>query len=412
MMRASTTLLTLAALGGCWADFPPELLRPDLPRDGRAEQRTGDAKPDRPSDTRPADARRKLRVDLRREAGRDAPRDLPKVERPRDRAVERTSDAREAGVDLPPVGMLALGAPCTKPGDCSSRICDARAKVCCNASCGAKCMSCKVPGSEGRCSFVPQGADPHDDCATVDPQASCKLDGNCDGKGACAHHAAGLVVVAATCTGPAELTPATACDGNGGIVSPSKIDCSPYTCDPASSRCRESCASPAECLSVQCAAGRCGGKLHSLGASCTKKQDCASDSCVDGVCCDGSCSGSCARCDLPGMAGRCTNAFAGSDPDSECAGSGACGALDGWCNGAGACRITPNGTPCAQASCSAGALTLYGVCGATACTSTTASCGKYACDASGTGCFAACTSNVHCKPGCSCNQATAACEGC
>jgi hypothetical protein len=47
------------------------------------------------------------------------------------------------------------------------------------------------------------------------------------------------------------------------------------------------------------------------------------------VCCGSACAGPCEACNLPGSAGACTAAVAGTDPANECGG--------GLCDGAGRC---------------------------------------------------------------------------
>ena len=55
------------------------------------------------------------------------------------------------------------------------------------------------------------------------------------------------------------------------------------------------------------------------GAACETASECQSANCVDGFCCDGSCSGACESCNTPGSVGSCTAAAEKTDPDGECA---------------------------------------------------------------------------------------------
>ncbi|MDD2696794.1 MAG: PA14 domain-containing protein [Candidatus Pacebacteria bacterium] len=66
------------------------------------------------------------------------------------------------------------------------------------------------------------------------------------------------------------------------------------------------------------------------GESCTSGGDCFSNYCVDGVCCNTSCTGTCVKCNLTGAVGTCSYIPSGQDPDNECAGNTVC-------NGSGAC---------------------------------------------------------------------------
>ena len=102
------------------------------------------------------------------------------------------------------------------------------------------------------------------------------------------------------------------------------------------------------------ATGHCIPDL-SLGQVCTEPSQCQSGICVDGVCCNTTCTGTCQACDLAGTSGTCTLAANGTDPDVECGAVSCTGFYHSWsgdscrrkadvsdatatCNGAGACR--------------------------------------------------------------------------
>jgi hypothetical protein len=92
------------------------------------------------------------------------------------------------------------------------------------------------------------------------------------------------------------------------------------------------------------------------GGFCDEPSDCGAGLfCVDSVCCNSACNGTCQACDLPGSVGTCTNVPNGQDPDGECPGVACTSYYWGWlgdwcyrkadvsaasasCNGAGACR--------------------------------------------------------------------------
>jgi hypothetical protein len=65
-----------------------------------------------------------------------------------------------------------------------------------------------------------------------------------------------------------------------------------------------------------------------LGESCTDNNDCTSDFCVEGFCCDGACDSACFACtaDATGEAkdGVCAPVLAGEDPGGDCAPTGVC----------------------------------------------------------------------------------------
>lgn len=70
------------------------------------------------------------------------------------------------------------------------------------------------------------------------------------------------------------------------------------------------------------------------GQACTQSAACASGNCVDGVCCNSSCTGTCMSCSVPGSLGTCSPvpAYQG-DPSA----SSPCVSLAS-CDGAGACK--------------------------------------------------------------------------
>jgi hypothetical protein len=157
---------------------------------------------------------------------------------------------------------------------------------------------------------------------------------------------------------------------------------------------------------VDMAAGGNGGtNLKMPGALCAKPSECASDFCVDGVCCATACTQGCMACstDKTGSAsGTCAPVKAGIPHANDCiaADPTSCG-HDGKCDGAGACRNFASGTPCANESCtdaasvsnysSARACDGHGVCAL----ASTSNCGSaYRC--SGTKCRTTCAGAGDC----------------
>ena len=96
------------------------------------------------------------------------------------------------------------------------------------------------------------------------------------------------------------------------------------------------------CPGQACASsGSCSAKN---GTACSSASACASGYCVDGVCCESKCDGTCVSCNQTGRPGKCSAYAAGSDPQNECVfGLGACHAA---CNGAGYCDFPKAGTLC------------------------------------------------------------------
>ena len=78
--------------------------------------------------------------------------------------------------------------------------------------------------------------------------------------------------------------------------------------------------------------------------------------CVEGVCCDTACTGTCNACSLAKTGvrnGSCAPVKAGIDPDQECATESpqSCGKT-GMCNGQSACGVYADGTSCGTSCCS------------------------------------------------------------
>ena len=224
--------------------------------------------------------------------------------------------------------------------------------VCCTTACGQTCMACNLPSSLGTCAMVPAGVTPNDPlvCAATTP-ATCGQDGTCDGKGACSLFAQGTHCKTGTCAADS-VTGILTCDGKGNCsdAQPISQPCPPYTCDPTTHRCASSCTTDAQCSAGhQCVAGRCGKSPN--GADCTTGDGCASGFCVDGVCCNVACAGSCVSCSQTGKAGICQPLPAGVK-DSACIASNptTCG-RSGVCDGFGSCALYPENAVCGPSSC-------------------------------------------------------------
>lgn len=92
--------------------------------------------------------------------------------------------------------------------------------------------------------------------------------------------------------------------------------------------------------------------LDGLGKHCEVGEECKSGHCVDGVCCESACDGTCEACSAAakghGENGQCEPVEEGLDPHDSCSPQAAatCG-RDGACDGEGQCRLHALGTPCA-----------------------------------------------------------------
>ncbi|KYG03087.1 hypothetical protein BE21_53395 [Sorangium cellulosum] len=92
-----------------------------------------------------------------------------------------------------------------------------------------------------------------------------------------------------------------------------------------------------------------------LGAACTNAEECVSNLCVDGYCCNSNC-GQCEACDVPGLAGFCTTIGTMESPEAPRPGREPCGGeqeCEGRCKGlySDRCSYELAGTPCGEASC-------------------------------------------------------------
>ncbi len=143
--------------------------------------------------------------------------------------------------------------------------------------------------------------------------------------------------------------------------------------------------------------------------TCSVNNDCASGYCVDGVCCNSACTGTCVACSAgkkgSGPDGTCGSIGSGLDPDNECTVQGAPGcATGGACNGSGACQVyPPSGTVCLAASCVGAILQKADTCnGVGSCVDQgVQDCSPFAC--SGGACLSTCSSDAQCAPAAYCN---------
>ena len=122
--------------------------------------------------------------------------------------------------------------------------------------------------------------------------------------------------------------------------------------------------------------------LDDNGTVCSDSTTCKSGKCVDGVCCNTACTGTCQACNVSGKQGTCTPYASGTDPDSECLGKANSGtACAGTCDGKSACTYPTATTSCGNPMCAAGKQTTYGCGGDGSCTPKQTSCGQYICGA-------------------------------
>ena len=278
------------------------------------------------------------------------------------------------------------GQECTEATQCASGNC--RDGRCCNTACGASCQSCLT----GKCEDV-KSADDADSCTgenTCSASGVClKRNGEtCTGGGQCASgHCKDNKCCDTECIAPCyncgsgTCLPVkggddvTECQGNytcdsggsckrkdgqgctGGVVCASgfckdgaccntQCDTPCHTCTTGSCVQVKSAEDYPECAgdNICNASGICQLKI---GQTCANGTDCVLGHCVDGVCCNESCTDTCKSC----ITGTCSAVKGAEDPGAcdgtqSCDASGACKKKNGQdCNG---------GSECASAICKDG----------------------------------------------------------
>jgi MYXO-CTERM domain-containing protein len=311
-----------------------------------------------------------------------------------------------------PVG--GTGSACKSNSQCTSGIC--ADGFCCNVACNGACEACSADkkgyGADGVCQDIQAGTDPDDECPSESAQ-TCKLSGMCDGKGACSVHPAGTSCGASSCA-DGKVT-GQVCDGQGACTSAQQpVSCFPFTQCADASTCAVSCGSDSECTPDHfCDAT--GGKClpdKADGMVCKKSGECASNFCVDGICCNEGCGAACQTCkaldgepaDLDGIC-RVLPMGKTALPGHPSCGAGEPG-CQSFCDGSSAdCTSPAQGSECAPSSCAAAdVVTLTRTCdGAGKCEAAkTESCAPFVCDAAAKACKTKCTNDKDCSTGAVC----------
>ncbi|MBM4353600.1 MAG: hypothetical protein FJ109_07340, partial [Deltaproteobacteria bacterium] len=294
-----------------------------------------------------------------------------------------------------------------------------------------ECGLCKLCSGQGTCLNANNGEDPKDEC-TQEDQSTCKKDGQCDGQGACRLWAASTVCVQQSCV-DFTMYPADFCSGTGTCVDSPSVDCKPYMCDVDGINCRTGCTDDTHCQAVYYCLGNACVPKKANGQTCTAQNECLSNYCVDGVCCDTGCDKKCEACNKDGKLGICTfheqntdpednctfcsactgtnnncvAVAAGTDPVNDCAEDPKSGCLqDGTCETTGKCRLWLPGTICLAQYCIGYEVFWQDTCdGAGLCTDGgMADCAPYGCDDAGFACRTFCQIDAHCVPTHFCNK--------
>jgi hypothetical protein len=246
-------------------------------------------------------------------------------------------------------------------GDCASGNCVDG--VCCDTTCTGTCKACNVSGHVGACTNLPQ--------YTQDtfPTNACTGNNTCDGSGNCKKQNG------QTCPG-----------GAGDCASGNCVDgvCCDTACNTACWACNlggsgGTCSKIAQYTQDTWPANICTGNNTCDGNGSCKYQNgqtcpsgagtCASNYCVDGVCCSTGCGGQCKSCNVGGSVGTCSNTPKYVHDDNS---SPACQAPD-TCDGQGNC-LSENGQDCSNGSTCASGNCVDGKCCDTACTETCKAC--------------------------------------
>jgi hypothetical protein len=306
-----------------------------------------------------------------------------------------------------PAGTPTMTNPPQMAGDCGRIECDGNGG-------SASVLDTTDPTSDGNActtdTCVAMNVTTHVD---VSDGTHCGVGGMlaCVG-GMCAGCTMSTQCIAASCVGTV-LMKAQTCNGLGMCLASAPQDCAPYLCSAGANACTSTCAADNGCsqggVGNYCTAGgTCQPKLPQGSACLAGDHQCQSGHCVDGVCCNSVCTGTCMACSAAktgGANGTCTAVTTGTDPDAECtdAGSSSCGTT-GLC-GNGACALYAAGTQCAMATCVGTTLTKARTCNGTGTCVTpnpsTLACAPYLC--TGTACTTTCTIDGDCASGSYCS---------
>jgi hypothetical protein len=180
-------------------------------------------------------------------------------------------------------GCVLSGQSCLSSAECATGFCVDG--VCCASACNGSCEACNLAGTIGVCSLVPAGQDPAAECGN----GVCGGDGSCNANNGepCAQGADCVsnfcvddVCCNSPCTGTCQACTA-ALKGAGSDGSCGNIA--------AASDPQDECPGTSGCSG----SGAC--TLLASGSPCSFAGECASNFCVDGVCCSSICAATARR---------------------------------------------------------------------------------------------------------------------
>ena len=224
------------------------------------------------------------------------------------------------------------GSYCSNSYECATGNCVDQ--VCCESTCTDTCKACNLSGNLGNCLPVTNA----EDLGTCTGIYLCDATGNCklkNGQGCSDGNAcASSYCKDEVCCDKACATACNACNLANSLG----------TCTPVmNAEDIPECSGLNSCNNE----GLCKKKL---GQSCSRDTDCVSAHCVDNLCCNTTCTGTCLACNNPGNPGICSILINAEDPGT-CTGSQICD-HEGQCklkNG----QACTDGNECASTRCKA-----------------------------------------------------------
>jgi hypothetical protein len=246
------------------------------------------------------------------------------------------------------------GQDCMNGTDCASGNCvDGK---CCDTTCTETCKSCNVSGSPGTCTNIPMNGQDNW------PVGTCVAPMGCDGFGVCRKEngqpcpngptdCASMMCVENVCCNDLCTGMCKSCLVAGSVGTCTNLPPFAHDTYPTSS-----CIAPSACDG----SGNC--KLENGGSCGSNPALCASGNCVDGRCCDTTCTTACWACNIAGSEGTCAKLSQGSTdsfPGNACVTPNAC-------DGNGVCKLEL-GQACTLASQCATGFCIDTICCAEAC---------------------------------------------
>lgn len=315
------------------------------------------------------------------------------------------ADDLSTSPDLALSGVKHQGEACSPSDTCDTGQCVDG--YCCDSDCKNSCQACNVPGLLGVCSNVALGSTPVGSrSCNIQDQSTCGRDGKCNSDGTCRNWPSGTQCLAGTCDATSgNFSNPSTCNGAGVCVSNGAGNCAPYDCATAT-QCNSSCTDGSQCSGASsCVNGSCGSLPN--GRTCTAGSQCSSGNCVDGYCCNSSCSSNCQACDVAGNLGSCTTVPAGTPHGNRSCTNQGMAPCGGSCNGSTAdCAYASSTTKCG-ASCSSTTQIEISYCdGAGDCAPSTATTciNNYSCV--GSSCLTTCSAASDCASGFGCVSGT------